>query len=303
MASAALFHKPWMIAVWPGLGNVASMAGYYLLAKLGMRKVADIESADLFEVSHVEVRGGLIRTGTAPRCQVFAWTDPDGRRDLLLFLGEAQPAAGKSTLCERLLAFGREQGVERVFTFAALTTPGRPRRDSRVFAAATDTATLQDLRQADLETLPEGRIGGMNGIFLAAAASAGLSGACLLGEMPHLFSTIPYPKAALAVLETFTALAEIEMDFEELSHQAFAAEAQLGGMLDRLERTRVSEVPATASSPEQAGGLSPVDEARIEAMFQAAEAELTKAYELKRELDRLQVFPQYEDRFLNLFRP
>jgi len=299
MASAALLNKPWMIAVWPGLGNVASMAGYYLLAKLGMRKVADIESADLFEVSHVEIRGGLIRAAAPPRCQVFAWTDPNSRRDLLLFLGEAQPAMGKYTLCERLLTFGKEQGVERVFTFAALATPGCPRRDSRVFAAATDAPTLEDLRQADLETLPEGRVGGMNGIFLAAAASAGLSGACLLGEMPHLFSTIPYPKAALAVLETFTALAEIEMDFEELSSQAFAAEAQLGGMLDRLERNRPAE-PAPSPSPP---GLNAADEARIEAMFRAAEADLTKAYELKRELDRLQVFAQYEDRFLDLFRP
>ena len=30
------FNKPWLVAVWPGMGHVAISAGYYLMAKLGM---------------------------------------------------------------------------------------------------------------------------------------------------------------------------------------------------------------------------------------------------------------------------
>ena len=37
-------------------------------------------------------------------------------------------------------------------------------------------------------------------------------------------------------------------------------------------------------------------------MFEAAELDRTKAYELKSELDRLEVFQEYEDRFLDLFK-
>ena len=28
-------NRPWMVAVWPGMGKVAISAGYYLVAKLG----------------------------------------------------------------------------------------------------------------------------------------------------------------------------------------------------------------------------------------------------------------------------
>jgi uncharacterized protein len=47
--------------------------------------------------------------------------------------------------------------------------------------------------------------------------------------------------------------------------------------------------------------LSPEDEQRIERLFAQAAEDRSKAYELKRELDRLNVFDQYENRFLDLF--
>jgi hypothetical protein len=37
-------------------------------------------------------------------------------------------------------------------------------------------------------------------------------------------------------------------------------------------------------------------------MFEEARADRSKAYLLKRELDRLKVFHDYEDRFLDLFK-
>ncbi|MHB8900817.1 MAG: hypothetical protein ACYC6Y_18870 [Thermoguttaceae bacterium] len=34
MSENAKLNKPWMVAVWPGMGHVAISAGYYLMAKL-----------------------------------------------------------------------------------------------------------------------------------------------------------------------------------------------------------------------------------------------------------------------------
>ena len=47
--------------------------------------------------------------------------------------------------------------------------------------------------------------------------------------------------------------------------------------------------------------LTPEETELLEALFDAASLDRTKAYELKRELDRLDVFKEYEDRFLDLF--
>jgi hypothetical protein len=49
--------------------------------------------------------------------------------------------------------------------------------------------------------------------------------------------------------------------------------------------------------------LGDEDSERVERLFREARGDRAKAFELKRELDRLGVFARYEDRFLNLFEP
>jgi len=40
----------------------------------------------------------------------------------------------------------------------------------------------------------------------------------------------------------------------------------------------------------------------IETLFEAAQKDRSRAHELKQELDRLDLFREYEDRFLDLFK-
>ncbi|HEX6986641.1 MAG TPA: PAC2 family protein, partial [Planctomycetaceae bacterium] len=225
-----------------------------------------------------------------------------------------QPPMGQYAFCRHLVRFARELGVERVVTFAAMATGMRPEHPCRTFAAATDAETLGELRRLELEVLEEGRISGLNGVLLAAAAEAGFQGACLLGEMPQVFIQLPFPKASLAVLEAFEAMAGIEFDLTELSEQAATTEAHLGDLLKRVEEVaegaiggdeESDEFPATeepAPEPPPEARLDPADERRIESLFEQSAADRSKAFELKRELARLDVFGEYEDRFLDLFK-
>lgn len=306
MALDHTLHKPWLIAVWPGMGHVAVSAGYYLLAKLSMQLFAELSPQGLFEVEHVEVKGGLIQPGHLPRSRFFLWTDPQGKRDIVVFIGEAQPPREKYPLCQKLIYYARELGVERVFTFAAMATQMRPEEDPRVFAATTQEKGLAELREARLELLDEGNIGGLNGVLLGAAAESGMLGTCLLGEMPHIFAQLPFPHASLAVLQAFVKLAGIEMDFTELTEQAKAMDEKLGELLSGLEEQFAEQTGGEDSygteEPEENGGLAPEDRRRIEQLFEQAHDNRSKAYELKRELDRLEVFPEYENRFLDLFK-
>jgi proteasome assembly chaperone (PAC2) family protein len=307
MANELKLNKPWMVAVWPGMGHVAISAGYFLVAKLGMHILAEFSAQELFDVEHVEVKGGLIRTGRLPRSRFFVWKDPRGQHDIVVFIGEAQPPKGRSAFCHRLIEFARQLGVERVYTFAAMATPMHPERASRVFGAATDEESLAELKRLELEILEDGQIGGLNGVLLGVAAESGLRGACLLGEMPHIFAQLPYPKASLAVLEAFSTIANIRIDLGELSEQAKEVEKKLGELLEKVEEAleQQQEAPdeeevVQVESEEE--GASPEDEQRIEQLFGQAEQDRSKAYELKRELDRLDLYKDYEDRFLDLFK-
>lgn len=309
MADELKLNKPWLIAVWPGMGHVAVNAGYYLMAKLGMHLVAEFAPRELFDLEHVEVSNGLIRQGRLPRSRFFVGSDPSWRHDIVLFIGEAQPPQGKYAFCQRLLEYAKEMGIEQVFTFASMATQMHPEHESRVFAAAIDPESLAELKRLELEPLNDGQIGGLNGVLLGVAADCKLRGACLLGEIPHIFAQFPFPKAALGVLEAFTTLAGIELDFTELREQADVVEQKLGELLAQVEEAMKQqgmgeEEPAEESfKPIEEEKLSPADKRQIEQLFEQAQQDRSKAYELKRELDRLGVFAEYEDRFLDLFKP
>jgi proteasome assembly chaperone (PAC2) family protein len=306
MADQPQLTHPWLIAVWPGMGGVAFNAGVYLLAKLSMTVIAEYEANDLFDTDQVEVKNGIIQPCRRPRNRFFLWRDPDGRRDLVVFLGEAQPPFGKHPFCRRLIEYARGLGVERVVTFAAMATPMRPSHPSRVFGAATDAEGLDALRRLELTILEDGQISGLNGVLLGVAAESGLHGACLLGEMPHLFSQLPFPKASLAILEVFTTITGVQLDFAELQERSRLAEQQLTELLTRVEQTYGRQTPGEEepSAPEAAEerGLAAADQRRVEELFTRAANDRSKAFELKQELDRLGVFKEYEDRFLDLFR-
>lgn len=324
MGETLPLNRPWMVAVWPGMGHVAHNAGVYLLSKLQMGVFAELEAADLFDVDHVEVRKGILRAARRPRNRFFAWRDPKGRRDLVVFLGEAQPPVGRYPFCRHVVQFAKQLGVERVVTFAAMATAMRPEDRSRLFVAATDKQTLGELRSLGPEVVEDGQISGLNGVLLGVAAQEGLRGACLLGEMPQVFAQLPFPKASLSVLEAFSVWAAIDLDLEELERMAQATGENLGELLARVEEVAEGtleegddeeqgedsefdgdedeEEPQDETEEPEEVRVGGADRRRIEELFTRAEADRSKAFELKRELDRLGAFRDYEDRFLDLFK-
>ncbi len=273
------------------------------------------DAAELFDIEQLEVKDGLIQPGRRPRNRFFVWIDPHKKHDLVVFLGEAQPPTGKFAFCRNVVAFAKSIGVERVFTFAAMATQMHPSAESRVFGAATDSANLDELKRLELDILEDGHIGGLNGVLLGAAAEDGLDGACLLGEMPHIFAQLPFPKASHAILEAFLTLAAIDLNLEELAEQARVVDERLGEMLAQVENQR--NAPEDEEVDEDEEGIltepAPEDETlpqvmkprkreQIETLFTQAMHDRTKAFELKQELDRLGLFKEYEDRFLDLFK-
>lgn len=300
-------NDPWLVAAWPGMGAVAISAGYYLMAKLGMHLLAEFPAREFFDLERVEVKAGLILTGRLPRSRLFLWHDPKKKHDLIVFIGEAQPPSKGGAFCSQLVGHARQLGVQRVFTFAAMATQMRPEHDSRVFGAAIDPGSFEEFKRLDMHPLEEGHISGLNGVLLGVAADSGMRGGCLLGEMPHVFSQFPFPKASLAVLKAFTAMAGITIDFTELQEQATQVEKGLEDFLHRLEQSveHPEAAAAEADDPEPETPeprLGTRDKQRLDELFAIARKDRSRAYELKQELDRLKAFQEYEDRFLNLFK-
>lgn len=287
----AELRDPWLVAAWPGMGAVGQLSASYLAQALGARPTVELAVGEHFSASGVQVREGLLQPLRRPRTLLLEARVPAGARDLALLLAESQPATGERRYCEQLLVKARETGVSRVFTFAALATTASPAGEPRVFAAATDPVLLAALSEQGAEPLREGEIGGMNGTFLGVAAEFGLSGACILGEIPFFASNVPNPRGAAAVLRQFTRLAGVPIDLGPLERQGVEVQRQLLALQKHVEEW-----------PQQEGGLTPLEEQHVESLFRDAAEDRGKAIELKAELDRLGLFSRYEDRFLDLFK-
>lgn len=302
-----------LVAVWPGMGQVALTAGHYLVSRLQMKEAEALPAQDLFDVEHVDVKDGLVVKGSPQQGRLFLWKNPKNQRDLAVYIGESQPPPGKhAAFCDRLLDDARKLGVRDVYTFAAMATDMHPTAPSQVVGVATDVTGLAHLQGQDVAILKAGRISGLNGVFLAAAAERGMHGIGLLGEIPSLAAQVPFPKASRVVLEAFAGLAGVDLDFQELTQYERTVERQFTEIIGKLEQSvrekaethepegEQGEEPEFASEPEP--GLSNQDRQRIEDLFAQAQKNRRTSFELKRELDRLEVFKDYEDRFLDLFR-
>ena len=58
MTDAPDQSRPWLIAAWPGMGNVAIIAAAYLIQRLEMQAVGDLPPRGHFDVPQVEVKSG-----------------------------------------------------------------------------------------------------------------------------------------------------------------------------------------------------------------------------------------------------
>lgn len=308
--------QTWLVAAWPGMGNVAVIAGGYLVHALEMKPLGEIPPEDYFDVEQVEVKNGVIAPPRLPKSVFYRWDDKATGRSLLVFLSEAQPSDRTYAYAQRVLEQAARLGAERVVTFASMASQLHPSSEPRVFGAVTHPDMLADLGPRGVEALEAGQVGGLNGVLLGAAAARGLPGLCLLGEIPYFAAGVPNPKAAIAVLKKFGEMCGMPIDPTELSEAAGAVDRALLDLLERMreqakeggETIPLPKEPTEEPEPEpaKAAGAEPALDAaatqRIERLFTEAQRDRSKGVRLKEELDRLGVFRRYENRFLDLFR-
>lgn len=321
-------NRPWLIAAWPGMGNVAIIAAGFLVQKLGMEPAGELPPSGHFDVQEIEVREGVIARPRMPRSVFYRWKNPGtgNGRDLIVFLGEAQPSSGSYRFAHELLEYAAKFDVERILTFASMASQLHPSKDPRVFAVATDKSVLSELGGLEVEDLEQGQISGLNGLLLGAGAERELTGICLLGEIPFFAAGVPNPKAARAVLTIFAQHAKLELDLAELDEHVETVDRALIDLLEQMREQQGQEggIPADIPLPEEPDEddededetpnipptppvpekkkLDAASRQRIRKMFSEAKRDRSKAFQLKEELDRLGVFSDFEDQFLNLFR-
>lgn len=303
--------KPYMIFAWPGMGEVALKAASYLVEKLRAEEFASIPAQDFFYLTGSMIKEGILNVPDLPSGKFYFWKNKAGKNDLIIFISNAQPDLVKAEdYSKRILYVAKLFKADTLVGFASMPLPIDHTQDAAVWFAATHPELRESLKKYNLNMLSDGQISGMNGLFLGIAKREGFKGFCLLGEMPMYTIQIENPRASQAVLKVFAKIFDIHIDFSGLVEQAHKMEAEIDKLLDYL-KTGTPGQPAPIGEEEiekikkalsQLTKLPASVKEKIEKLFCDAMVDLKKAHELKAELDKWNVYKEYEDRFLDLFR-
>ncbi len=223
-------EKPMMFVGWPGIGNIGIIAVNALKDILRGEEFGEIESWDFFYPRKVFIQNGLLKDLEFPSNKFYyARTE---KKDLIIFIGEEQPAFGGRMyasgdkayeMANLVIDVGLQFGCQRIYTSGACVSPIHHQMKPRVCAVVSSEelkeeviCTSNSVLMSELEGRSEGEgvITGLNGLLLGVAKKRGLGGICLMGEIPDWLSgaSFPYPRASRSVLEVFAEILDIQLD-------------------------------------------------------------------------------------------
>ena len=213
-------ESPNLLAAWPGIGNVSMLVANYLERQLEFKRLGEIEASHFFDPIGVAVRDNVVEAPQFPRSAFYYWKNSEGKRDIILFIGDDQPSSNAYELANCVLDVGLRFGVKRVYTCAAAITRIHHSEQPNVWGVATVPEITDELRERDLIQRGNLHISGLNGLLLGVAKERNIEGICLLGEVPSYATRVQNPMAALAIFSVLPQMLGIEIDTYELSQQA-----------------------------------------------------------------------------------
>ncbi|MDP2922945.1 MAG: PAC2 family protein [Candidatus Omnitrophota bacterium] len=303
--------NPIFIAAWPGMGEVAYRSVLFLREVMGFKLFAKLEATEFFKPAAILVDKGIVGLPTMP-AGFFYYVKGKNSNDIILFLGEAQPPLEHAELLSAaIIDFVKKYKAKSMFTFAAKPEPIDHRAESLVWIAGTDEDILKEFGRFNLKILEEGQISGLNGIILGVGKKLGLKGACLLGEIPFYTVQIENPKATASILKVINEYLNLNLNLSPLTERSKFIEGEIDKLVSYL-KGEVTEPTSTPLSEEDIERLKKdlatytklpqSAREKIENLFKEAQKDIAQANKLKDELDHWNVYKEYEDKFLDLFK-
>jgi len=209
-----------MIAAWPGIGNVSMLVVNYLERKLDFKRLGTVEASHFFDPIGIAVRDNVVEAPQFPHSRFSYWKNEGGGSDIILFIGDDQPASNAYELANCVLDVGLKFQAKRIYTCAAAITRIHHTEQPRVWGVATVQQLTDELKEYDLIQRGNLQISGLNGLLLGVAKERNIEGICLLGEVPMYTTRIQNPMAALAILGVLPKMLGIKIDTSEMAQIA-----------------------------------------------------------------------------------
>lgn len=289
---------PVMVAGWPGMGSVALGVVNYMRRKLQAVKFAEIKVDKFSMLDSVVVDDGLATLPKGPQNLFYYTKNPD----IIIFEGEAQaPGADGIRLVNKVLDVAVSYGVKRIYTGAAFPMPITHKDPPELYGAANHKEILNSLSAFGIKPMDGGHISGLNGLIIGFARERGIEAISVLSTMPQYAISLPNPRSSGAIVEVLSRMLNFKIDMHELDEYVKDMDEKMSLIEDKVKDVLTIEHDEPESYPVDKKIPEYIME-KIEKMFRDAKADKGKAPDLKKELDRWDLYHLYEDRFLDLFR-
>ena len=231
---------------WNDGGQGASLAAGYLAKAWGAERFAEIDAEDFYDFQAtrpmVTLEDGETRKLEWPDNGFFHARVPGSSRDAVILIG-TEPNLRWRTFGGLVLGLAQELGVDRIVTFGSLLADVPHTRPAPVTAAATDPQMVEEL---GLEPSRYEGPTGIVGVLLDAARKAAIPSLSLWAAVPHYVSLAPSPRAALALVNRFGQLMQLDIDTDDLVtasdeyseqvSEAVSTDADTAAYVEELER-------------------------------------------------------------------
>ena len=194
------------------LYSQARELGEYMLKKMKFERIGTVRSSAF--PPEVLVRGDSI--SSLPECSFYLHK---GRRDLVLFAGDASPMDDQYEFAEFILGWAEGQGVKELFSVGArwAENPLPPEADPQVSGFATDAAGVAKLEKHGVKILGEEPAPFFASMVVAMAKDHGIRGYKL--SVDH-GEPSPHVRSVARLLDVLSSLAGFEVDLEDLRSKA-----------------------------------------------------------------------------------
>jgi len=302
--------NPDLVAAWPGMGNVALGAVDYLRRMLNAKLFAEIDLSDIFSPEMIVINDGIAELPELPKNLFYYTQDPP----VIFFESDVQlGGTGAMSILQNIIDFSMSYGSKRIFTGAAYSLPITHYSEPEIYGVGSSSDTRKYLSDFGVKPLAEGQISGMNGLILGYAAKKNMDAVSLLATMPLYAVNMPNPKASKAIVEKLCQLIPLrQVDMTEIEAAISEVDKKMDILAESIkeffpgipgsEQKQLGEIDLAENARIGEDKIPPHVHNRIEKLFLESIKDKKKAYLLKSELDRWNLYKTYEDRFLNLFR-
>ena len=229
-------NDPILLEGLPGVGNVGKVVVDFIVDELKAEKLFEFTSHSLPHCVFVN-EDNLVRLTSIS----IYYKTREGKRDLLLLAGDAQPIDEVSSYAfsEKVLDVVEQLRGKEVVTLGGVGLGGAP-KNPKVYCTGNSKEIVKKYCVKGVNKNVYGVVGpiiGVSGLLLGLASERNIQGASLLAE------TLGHPvhigmRGAKALLGVLNNKLELDVDLSKLDNEMkkMEAEVEISGILDNLLR-------------------------------------------------------------------